>query len=143
MLAPTKVSLVTQWTAPHSLLLNSLAHSRTTMRSQRACKRLRSYRGEFATSNPRAQRHSARSQRAVHHARLAESLQTICGSPHRAAESKRHGDIAAAACAYSDQHAGEANQQSKPAVQLANECDAPCDGRTREQWSSAGHYQHS
>ena len=28
MLTPTKVSLVTQWTGPHSLLLNSLAHSR-------------------------------------------------------------------------------------------------------------------
>ena len=67
------------------------------MRPQRKRKRLRSYRGEFATRDPRAHGHSARSQLALHRMRIVESFQWICGAPNGARKSKYNADLAAAA----------------------------------------------
>ena len=140
MLTPTKGPLGTQWTAPHSLLLNSLIHSRTNMRSQQACKRLRSYRGEFAARDLRTHDRRARSQPAAHQTRLAESFQRICGSSRASHESKRHEDIAAAACVSSTSRGGAGNQLGSPGISAAREPQEPLSARTRDEVFSAGHY---
>ena len=135
MLTPTKGPLGTQWTAPHSLLLNSLIHSRTNMRSQQACKRLRSYRGEFAARDLRTHDRRARSQPAAHQTRLAESFQRICGSSRASHESKRHEDIAAAACVSSTSRGGAGNQLGSPGISAAREPQEPLSARTRDEVS--------
>jgi len=140
MLTPTKVSLVTQWTAPHSLSLNSLAHSRTTMRSQRARKRLRSYRGEFATSDPRAQRRSARSQHAAHRTRVAESFKTICGSSAHDNDKRNAIMQPAAACVWSASRRGVAHDLHPLAMSPARELQEPRSAHTREEAFTAGHF---
>ena len=139
MLTPNKVSLGTQWTATHSLSLNSLIHSRTTMRSQRARTRLRSYRGEFAARDLRAHDRSARSQQAAHQTRLVGSFQRICGSPRASHESKRHEDFAAAACVWSASRGGAAHDLDSMAMSPAREQHEPRSAHTHERAFTVDH----